>query len=149
MDEKTSPFGKALTRYQCIQYALDKPGVLTVVPGIRNVEDVKELLGFFDAPDEERDYSVLGSFAPQDAAGTCVYCNHCQPCPAGLDIGLMNKYYDLSKAGDAMAAKHYENLDIHADACIKCGHCESRCPFHVKQMTRMEEIRSYFGDSCG
>ncbi|MCI9600919.1 MAG: 4Fe-4S binding protein [Hungatella sp.] len=149
LDEKTSPFGKALTRYQCIQYALDKPGVLTVVPGIRNVEDVKELLGFFDAPDEERDYSVLGSFAPQDAAGTCVYCNHCQPCPAGLDIGLMNKYYDLSKAGDAMAAKHYENLDIHADACIKCGHCESRCPFHVKQMTRMEEIRSYFGDSCG
>lgn len=119
------------------------------MPGIRNVEDVKELLGFFDAPDEERDYSVLGSFAPQDAAGTCVYCNHCQPCPAGLDIGLMNKYYDLSKAGDAMAAKHYENLDIHADACIKCGHCESRCPFHVKQMTRMEEIRSYFGDSCG
>lgn len=26
LEDKTSPFGKALTRYQCIQYALDKPG---------------------------------------------------------------------------------------------------------------------------
>ena len=34
LDEKTSPFGKALTMYQCIQYALDKPGVLTVLPGM-------------------------------------------------------------------------------------------------------------------
>lgn len=28
LHENTSPFGKALTEYQCIQYALDKPGVL-------------------------------------------------------------------------------------------------------------------------
>ena len=48
LDDKTSPFGRALTQYQCIQYALDKPGVVTVLPGIRNMEDVKELLRFFD-----------------------------------------------------------------------------------------------------
>ena len=41
LNEKTSPFGKALTEYQCIQYALDKPGVITVLPGIRNCEDLK------------------------------------------------------------------------------------------------------------
>lgn len=33
LNEKTSPFGRALTEYQCIRYALDKPGVLTVLPG--------------------------------------------------------------------------------------------------------------------
>ena len=26
LEDKTSPFGRALTRYQCIQYSLDKPG---------------------------------------------------------------------------------------------------------------------------
>ena len=36
LNTHTSPFGSALTEYQCIQYALDKPGVLTVLPGIRN-----------------------------------------------------------------------------------------------------------------
>ena len=42
LSSKSSPFGKALTKVQCIQYALDKPGVLTVLPGIRNPEDLQE-----------------------------------------------------------------------------------------------------------
>ncbi|HIX77125.1 MAG TPA: 4Fe-4S dicluster domain-containing protein [Candidatus Fusicatenibacter merdavium] len=29
------------------------------------------------------------------------------------------------------------------DDCIRCGHCENRCPFHVKQIQRMEEIAGY------
>ena len=144
LDAKTSPFGEALTLYQCIQYALDKPGVLTVLPGVSKVEDVKNLLKFFEVSPEERDYSVIGSFTPKDMTGTCVYCNHCQPCPMGLDIGLINKYYDLSVAGDDMAKDHYQKLDVHAEDCIKCGHCESRCPFHVRQEARMEEIAEYF-----
>ena len=144
LDAKTSPFGEALTLYQCIQYALDKPGVLTVLPGVSKVEDVKNLLKFFEVSPEERDYSVIGSFTPKDMTGTCVYCNHCQPCPMGLDIGLINKYYDLAQAGDEMAKDHYQKLDRHAEDCAKCGHCESRCPFHVKQESRMEEIAAYF-----
>lgn len=46
LEGRTSPFGMALSQYQCIQYALDKPGVLTVLPGIRNVEDVKNFWAF-------------------------------------------------------------------------------------------------------
>lgn len=37
-----------------------------------------------------------------------------------------------------------KNNPFKADACVKCGHCESRCPFHVKQEKRMEVIDSYF-----
>ncbi len=144
LDGKTSPFGKPLTRFQCIQYALNKPGVLTVLPGARNVDEVRELLGFLDASPEERDYSVLGTFTPSDAAGTCVYCNHCQPCPAGLNVGLINKYYDLALAGDPMAVDHYEKLDKKASDCISCGHCDRRCPFHVAQVSRMKDIGKYF-----
>ena len=145
LDAGTSPFGRALTEYQCIQYVLDKPGVLTVLPGVRGREDLERVLGFLDASQEERDYSVLGTFAPAEAAGACVYCNHCQPCPAGLDVGLINKYYDLARAGDQLARSHYENLERNAGDCIQCGHCDRRCPFHVTQTGRMEEIRAYFG----
>lgn len=145
LNAKTSPFRQALTEYQCIQYALDKPGVVTVLPGVRNKADLRRILGFLDAAPEEKDYSVLGTFAPQDAAGICVYCNHCQPCPAGLNVGLINKYYDLVLAGDELARGHYDKLEVNADACINCGHCNSRCPFHVDQMKRMAEISAYFG----
>ena len=145
LDEKTSPFKKALTRYQCIQYALDKPAVVTVLPGVRNREDLKDLLGFFDASPEERDYSILGTFTPQEAEGICVYCNHCQPCPGGLDVGLINKYYDLARVGDELAGDHYAHLEKKAGDCIQCGHCDRRCPFHVNQTGRRKEIEQYFG----
>ena len=144
LNEKTSPFRVEMTRYQCLQYALDRPGVLTVVPGVRNTEDLNALLGFSAAAAEEKDYSIIGRFTPAAAQGNCVYCNHCQPCPAGIDVGLVNKYYDLAVAGDKMAAGHYEKLAVKADACIGCGHCDRRCPFHTAQSARMQEIAAYF-----
>ena len=76
--------------------------------------------------------------------GTCVYCNHCQPCPDGIDIGLVNKYYDLALAGDSIAENHYTKLSVNADSCLHCGHCESRCPFSVKKESRMDSIAKYF-----
>ncbi len=146
LEETSSPFGTALTKFQCIQYALDKPGVLTVLPGIRSRQDLEDVLGFLQASEEEKDYSIIGSFTPGDAEGKCVYCRHCQPCPAGLDIGIINKYYDLAKSGDELAAGHYRKLEKKAGDCVQCGHCDRRCPFHVKQSDRMKEIAAYF--SC-
>lgn len=101
--------------------------------------------GIFDTSQEERDYSVIGTFAPDTSQGRCVYCKHCHPCPAGLDIGLINKYYDLAKQGDALAKEHYLTLEKTAGDCIQCGHCNGRCPFKVDQMGRMQEIEKYFG----
>ena len=144
LDEAMSPFGKALTVYQCLQYALDRPGVVTVLPGMGSAAQVESLLGFFSATEEERDYAVIGSFQPADAVGKCVYCNHCKPCPVGIDIGMVNKYYDLARNGDTMAAEHYWGLEAHADACISCGHCNRRCPFGVDQVGRMRDIAKYF-----
>lgn len=146
LNASISPFGKALSQYQCMQYALDRPGVLTVLPGMSSVSEVEHMLGFFDATDEERDYSVIGSFSPADAVGKCVYCNHCKPCPQGIDVGLVNKYYDLAAGGDSMAADHYRTLEHSADDCIVCGHCNSRCPFGVDQISRMKEIARYFAE---
>lgn len=145
LSAQTSPFGQALTQYQCIRYALGKPGVLTVLPGAQSVEEIDHLLRYYEQQEDEVDYSIIGSFAPPEASGKCVYCNHCEPCPCGLDIGMINKFYDLAKIGDDMAREHYLALRRTASACLSCGHCNSRCPFNVDQMSRMEEIAAYFG----
>ena len=144
LSAEQSPFGAALTHSQCLQYAIDRPGVLTAVPGVQTMEHLDTLLGFLTASEEEKDYSVIAGFTADTVTGTCVFCNHCQPCPAGIDIGLVNKYYDLALAGDDIAANHYTKLSVGADACLRCGHCESRCPFSVKQESRMREIADYF-----
>ncbi len=140
-----SPFGMALSHAQCLQYAIDRPGVLVAVPGVQTMDQLDTLLHFLEATPEEKDYSVIGTFTADTITGTCVYCNHCQPCPAGIDIGLVNKYYDLALAGDGIAANHYDKLSVTADACLQCGHCDSRCPFGVKQMDRMRDIVRKFG----
>ena len=145
LNAKQSPFHQALSTAQCIQYALDKPGVLTVLGGPGNIAQLRDILTYLDASLEERDYSVIGSFTPDDAVGKCVYCKHCHPCPAELDIGLINKYYDLALQGDTLAREHYLTLGKTASDCIGCGHCNSRCPFHVEQQERMTEIKEYFG----
>lgn len=145
LDASLSPFEQALSRTQCIQYALDRPGVLSVLPGIRGRDDLRDILGYLDASEAERDYSAIARLAPQSKTASCVYCNHCQPCPAGIEIGLVNKYYDLARLGDELAADHYRTLGAHAGDCTECGHCDTRCPFDVTQSDRMIEIATYFG----
>ena len=140
-----SPFRRALSPWQCIRYALDKPGVLTILAGAQTEDEVRTLLRYDTIPDAEKDYGWLGESMPQETAGTCVYCNHCKPCPAGLDIGLINKYYDLARYGDDLARAHYAKLERHAEDCTGCGHCDRRCPFGVTQSQRMQEIREYMG----
>ncbi len=34
LSAEKSPFGTALTHARCLQYALDRPGVLVAVPGV-------------------------------------------------------------------------------------------------------------------
>jgi predicted aldo/keto reductase-like oxidoreductase len=46
LNAHSSPFGVALTPYQCMKYALDKPGVLCVLSGIRSVSELDMLLDY-------------------------------------------------------------------------------------------------------
>lgn len=144
LDASRSPLHVAFNPYQCIQYALDKPGVLTVLPGVASVADVKEILAFFAVSAEQKDYSILPSLTLDQQEARCVYCNHCAPCPQGLDIGLINKYYDLALQGDERAVFHYQQLRHHASDCVQCGHCAKRRPFRVDQPAKMKRIADYF-----
>ena len=123
-------------------------GFMHCLDEIGDLEDYERngiLRNLLDLKAQERDYSVIATLTSKDTKGTCVYCKHCHPCPAGLDMGLINKYYDLSRLGDVLAKEHYLTLEKTASDCLQCGHCNSRCPFSVDQMARMEEIQAYFG----
>ena len=43
-----------------------------------------------------------------------------------------------------LATDHYHHLALKASDCIVCHHCDKRCPFHVQQSKRMQEITDYF-----
>ena len=69
-------------------------------------------------------------------------------CPAGIDIAMVNKLYDLaSMQGEVPATvrAHYQALSATAADCIACGGCETRCPFGVPVVERMEKAKKLFG----
>lgn len=143
LEKQYSPFSVEFNREQCLQYALDKPAVLSVLAGCRTIEDLQKIFHYLNATKDEKDYSLLKDIDCVKRAG-CVYCGHCQPCPFGLNISLINKYYDLALYGDEMASDHYYQLERSAEICTHCGACNSRCPFGINQSARMAEIASYF-----
>lgn len=149
LDSDLSPFKVALTPTQCINYCLTRPGVSAVMLGVKNVNEVDEALKFESASKEEKDYgTILAKLPRNNMKGKCVYCGHCAPCAVGIDIASVNKYVALVKAEKEIpetVREHYKVLNHHASECIKCGRCESNCPFGVSIIEKMEEAIEIFG----
>ena len=106
-------------------------------------------MSYENAPDSAKDYaSVIASAPVHSFNGQCTYCGHCKPCPANIDIAMVNKFYDLavqqSEVPESIKA-HYQDLGTTASACIGCRGCESRCPFGVKIADRMIKTAELFG----
>lgn len=150
LSAERSPLGVALTEAQCISYALDRPAVATVVIGMQRVSDIEQALDYYNLSGEEKDSSrVLASLGMFNASGRCMYCNHCLPCPAKIDIAAVNKYLDLVELDGRPAdsvKQHYISLGNTAKYCIGCGACERRCPFGVGVVKRMKKAVEVFDD---
>ena len=150
LDEKLSPAGKALTVNQCLHYALTRPAVSTVLAGAHSVEELRMSLAYEEATDEEKDYApAFASFPNISWEGHCMYCSHCAPCPKKIDVASVTKFLNLAKAQGSIpetVREHYEVLPHHAGECIRCGTCETRCPFKVGIMENMKEAAEIFGN---
>lgn len=144
-----SPAGKALTAFQCLQYALDRPGAACVLSGARSLEDLKQSIAFEDAPEAERDYAAALAALPKISwEGHCMYCGHCAPCPKGISVADVTKFLNLSLAQGSVpetVREHYAALPHGAGECVRCGACEGRCPFAVPVMENMRRAAEIFG----
>lgn len=149
LSDANSPFEKAFTPVQCIEYALTRPGVASVMIGCRTDAEVQAAVDWCGATKEERDYaSLMKSMDRFTWQGHCMYCGHCAPCAAGIDIAAVNKYYNLTVAEGFVpetVREHYKLLSHHASECIGCGKCEKNCPFGVDIREHMKMARECFG----
>lgn len=145
---ETSPFGVALTPVQCIHYALTRPGVASIMVGYDTTAHVDAAVAYETATEEEKDYASVLAGAPRHAYyGQCTYCGHCAPCPAGIDIAMVNKLYDLATMQEEVPSSvraHYADLSANAKDCVGCLGCEQRCPFGVSVADRMEKAGKLF-----
>lgn len=77
LNGELSPAGKALSLYQCIHYALTRPGVASVLSGARTLDEMTKSFAYEQAAPEEKDYAAaLASFPKISWKGHCMYCGH-------------------------------------------------------------------------
>ncbi len=141
-----NPSGIVLSPVQCLQYTLSQPGVCVAVPGCKTPEQLQAALAWLTATDEEKDYSVILGKTDWNLSGSCMYCNHCLPCLAGIDIAATTRLLDAARkqgVTPALAAA-YGRLPAPASACLACGDCEARCPFGVTVTANMEHAAALF-----
>jgi predicted aldo/keto reductase-like oxidoreductase len=143
-----TPFARPLSAAQCIHYALTRPAVVSVLLGCASREQVLEAVEYLSMDDSRKDYSDIIREHQGDFRGNCVYCNHCLPCPAEIDIACVHKYLDIAVLDEKnippAIASHYHALEHQASDCAACGSCEERCPFSVPVIKNMEKAAALF-----
>ena len=149
LSEELSPAGRALTLYQCISYALTRPAVAVVLAGAHTPDELRASVAYSYAPPAEKDYAAaLASLPKISWHGHCMYCGHCAPCPAGIDVAAVTKFFSLAKAQGSVpetVREHYAALPRKAGDCMECRACESRCPFEVPVVENMRRAKEIFG----
>ena len=146
----SSPAGRALTLYQCLHYALTRPGVACVMSGARTLEELRSSIAYEEASGGEKDYAAALAALPKISwKGHCMYCGHCAPCPQGIDVASVTKFLNLVRAQGRIpetVREHYAALPHKAGTCIACGACETRCPFAVPIVENMKRAAELFGE---
>ena len=128
-----------------IRFAAHLEGVITVLSGMSNVEQMQDNLSYMKdfkglTAAEEATLKQAQEALAKIPLIPCTTCNYCaKVCPMNIGVSgsftAMN-YYTLYN--DLAAAKHQENWLVtghgkkKAAECIKCGACEKACPQHMK-----------------
>lgn len=127
----------AMTPVQCLAYVLAQTGVCTVVPGCQDLKQLAAAQEYWTASAAEREFaSILSAFA-QYRKGECVYCNHCLPCPAKIDIGKTILSLETSSGQPRGHLLPRKGTSAPPSDCVECGGCDARCPFGVGPMAKV------------
>lgn len=127
-----------------IRFAANLEGIITVLSGMSNVEQMednlsymKDFTGLTDA--EKETLKQAQEEINRIPMVPCTTCNYCaKVCPMHIGIsGTFTAMNYLTLYHDLPAAKHQEEWLVGghglkpANECIKCGKCEKACPQHI------------------
>ena len=133
-----------------LRFICANPNVTVVIPGMYTQEEVEQNVAAADdeSPLTEEELQKAEEIKSQLGNNFCRRCNYCAPCTQGINIpsvflfeGYL-KRYNL----EAWARERYGTLKVKASACIQCGECETRCPYHLPIREMLKKSAEEFGE---
>ena len=133
-----------------LRYICANPDVTIVIPGMYSLEEVNQNLAAAEdeSPLTEEEIDKCDKVRKELGTNFCRRCNYCQPCTAGINISgvfLFAGYLQRYDLGD-WGYGRYQALPVKADACVDCGVCENRCPYHLPIRQMLKKCIKDFAD---
>ena len=133
-----------------LRYVCSNPDVTVVIPGMAEVRELEQNLAACSNTEPLADEELKAMDKVREQLGTdfCRRCNYCAPCTVGINIpsvflfaGYLQRY-DLAD----WAKDRYSTLKVKASACIGCGKCEPRCPYHLPIREKLKKCAQDIGE---
>ncbi len=136
--------GRLALRYICANDA-----VSVAIPGMYSVEEVAQNVQAVadTSPLTGDELSAIDKVRQELGTNFCRRCSYCAPCTVGINIpGAFLFHGYLSRYGlEDWARGRYDGLSVKAGACVECGECESRCPYHLPIREMLQKVAADFG----
>ncbi len=134
-----------------VRYCASLPGVITVLSGMSNIEQMADNLSYmsdFRPIDDEEKEIIAKSLKIIEAVPTipCTKCKYCvEDCPMKINIPGILSCVNLNTIyrNPERARGEYKWVSGgergYAKDCIGCGACEGLCPQHIKIIEEMKK----------
>ncbi len=140
-----------------IRYAANLEGVLVVLSGMSDLDQMKDNISFmkdFDGLTEDERQTIEAARAEMNKIPMipCTSCNYCaEVCP--MEIGISGSFTAMNEYtiyGNMEAAKRALGFEVdvqgkkRAQECIQCGQCEEVCPQHIDIRDQLQKVAETF-----
>lgn len=133
-----------------LRYICANKNVTVVIPGMAEAGELDENIQACEDEKSltEEELKKIEDVKKQLETDFCRRCNYCAPCTVGINIpsvflfaGYLQRYNLADWAKD-----RYSTLAVKASACVGCGECEKRCPYHLPIREKLKKCAEDMGE---
>jgi len=129
-----------------VKWCLNQP-ITVAIPGMANVQEVEQDIAVAGQAELTADEQArLDSMRSELDQRTCRRCRYCEPCPNGVQIGMLLHGRSIIRRMGAARWLEWGALDViaSADNCTECGECLAKCPYNLPIPELIREALDYY-----